>query len=328
MSSTAYLASSRLGDKPHAIVTVQAELEESQTRSASNFPALPYSSFLLRAVRRIITTETTRAPPSASCRRVDGVGAPNGGLGLGEGVEVALEGTVFVRVTRVGVGAVPLPREMGLATADTRMQRATTRRKAALATKTPRAREDITADGGLRERLDMRASFLPYTNRHSGVWPWYTISDTIIQTRHAHNWLRGQGYAHTDNLPGENHAGVPKEATAVYSARSVTRKDNIVDAVFDLAPAWTVNCKDLRCGRTGDGVRGFLRPGHDVVSFVPNDENNAAARRRYAQSDRRRMTRLHPLRGTSLSTLALLVQFLTRGGAAGELSGMFALTSS
>ena len=86
------------------------------------------------------------------------MGAPKGGLG--EGVEVAVEGTVFVGVTLAGVGAVPLPREMGLATADTRMKMATTRRKAALAPKTTRAREEITADEGLRERLDMRASFL------------------------------------------------------------------------------------------------------------------------------------------------------------------------
>ena len=85
---------------------------------------------------------------------------PEWWIRIREGVEVALEGTVFVRVTRVGVGAVPLPREMGLATADTRMQRATTRRKAALATKTPRAREDITADGGLRERLDTESLLL------------------------------------------------------------------------------------------------------------------------------------------------------------------------
>jgi hypothetical protein len=92
----------------------------------------------------------------------------------------------------VDVGAVPLPREMGLATADTRMKMATTRRKAALATKTTRAREEITADEGLRERLDMRASFLPYTNRHSDVWPWYTISDTIIQTRQS---MHATGYA-------------------------------------------------------------------------------------------------------------------------------------
>jgi hypothetical protein len=60
---------------------------------------------------------------------------------------------------------------------------ATTRRKAALATTTTRAREEITADEGLRVRLDMRASFLPYTDRHSGIWPWYIISDAIIQTR-------------------------------------------------------------------------------------------------------------------------------------------------
>jgi hypothetical protein len=82
------------------------------------------------------------------------VGAPKGGVG--EGVEVAVEGTVFVTGALVGVGAVPLPREMGLATADTRMKMAT-RRKPALATKTTRAREEITADEGLRERLDMRA---------------------------------------------------------------------------------------------------------------------------------------------------------------------------
>jgi hypothetical protein len=143
----------------------------------------------MRAVRRIRTTRTTRAPPSASCRRVDGVGASRGGVG--EGVEVAVEGTVFVDGALVGVGAVPLPREIGLATVDTRMKMATTRRKAVLATKTTRAREEITADEGLRERLDMRASFLPYTNRHSDVWPWYTISDTIIQTRQS---MHATGY--------------------------------------------------------------------------------------------------------------------------------------
>jgi hypothetical protein len=105
------------------------------------------------------------------------------GTGVGANVEVAVEGTVFVGGALVRVGAVPLPREMGLATADTRMTMATTRTKAALATKTTRAREEIAADEGWRERLDMRGSFLPYTNRHSDVWPWYTISDTIIQTR-------------------------------------------------------------------------------------------------------------------------------------------------
>jgi hypothetical protein len=174
-----------------------------------SFPALPYSSFLSRAVPRIRTTRTTRAPPRAkNCRRVDGVGAPKGGVG--EDVEVAVEGTVFVSDALEGVGAVPLPREIGLATTDTRMKMATTRRKAALATKTTRVREEITTDEGLRVRLDMRASFLPYTYRHSDVWPWYTISDTIIQTRqsmHATGYA-GQGYAHTDNLPGESHAEV------------------------------------------------------------------------------------------------------------------------
>jgi hypothetical protein len=81
--------------------------------------------------------------------------------GVAEGVEVVLEGTVFVSSAPVvGVGAVPLPRETGLATADTRMNMATTRRIAALATKTTREREEITADEGLRERLDMTASFL------------------------------------------------------------------------------------------------------------------------------------------------------------------------
>jgi hypothetical protein len=114
-------------------------------------------------VRRIRTTRTTRAAPSPISRRVDGVGAPKGEAG--EGVEVAIEGTVFVSGALVVVGAVPLPREMGLATADMRMKMATTRRKAALATKTTRAREEIMADEGLRVRLDMRASFLPYRGR-------------------------------------------------------------------------------------------------------------------------------------------------------------------
>jgi hypothetical protein len=38
----------------------------------------------------------------------------------------------------------------------------------------------------------MRASFLHYTNRHFDVWPWYTISDTIIQTRQS---MHATGYA-------------------------------------------------------------------------------------------------------------------------------------
>src|SRR5262249_13822401 len=93
-----------------------------------------------------------------SCRRIGGVGIPE--VGAGEALEVDVEGTVFVGGAPVGVGAVPLPREMGLATADVRMKMATTRTKAALATRIAREREELTADEGLRERLDMRASFL------------------------------------------------------------------------------------------------------------------------------------------------------------------------
>src|SRR5215469_1599640 len=116
------------------------------------------------------------APPIASCTGIGGAGI---GIGLGEYAEVSVDETVFVCGVLVGLGAVPLPRDMGLAIADTRMKMATTRSKVALATKTPRAREELTADEGLRERLDIRSSFLPYTNRHSDVWPWYTISHTI-----------------------------------------------------------------------------------------------------------------------------------------------------
>src|SRR5262249_52527277 len=133
-------------------------------------------------------------------RGIDGSGNPN--AGEGESVGVAEEETVFVG----GALAVPLPRVMGLATADTRMKMTTKRRKEVLATKTAREREVLAADEGLREGLDMSASFLPYTNRHSYVWPWYTISDTIIQTRqsrHAPGYA-GRVYAHTDNLPGES----------------------------------------------------------------------------------------------------------------------------